>query len=153
MSVIDLLKEYGCFDSVCRICDLIKIDFSAGSDVICLHTQSALFRGLKFDDLLISSDDIFVPGKNYKKRFLRKFKWDIPGNTLFDDRLEIFTNEISNKKVKDVAIKGKDLLVDLEDGYRIEVLANTFTPDSEIYRIFKKDDLESHIVVETADEE
>ena len=63
MNIVDYLKAGSRLNSISRICDLIKIDFISEGKVICLHSQSALMRGLKKNELLISSNDIFLPSK------------------------------------------------------------------------------------------
>lgn len=149
MKSVDYLKNGSRLVSILRICDLIKLDFSTEDGLVCLHIQSALMRGLKGEELLISSYDLFLPSKNYKKRLFKKFKWDIPGNSLFDDQLYDFKDKILNKQILSAEMWGKDLILKFEEDYKIEVLAYTFETDREFFRIFKKGDLDSHIVVES----
>ena len=149
MKTVDCLKNESRLVSISRICDLIKIDFSTEDGYVCLHIQSALMRGLKKNELLISSYDLFLPSKNYRKKLFKKFKWDIPGNSFFDDRLDDFKNEIINKKILSVEMFGKDLVLKFEGNYRIEILSWTLEAGREIFRIFKKGVLDSHMVIET----
>ena len=106
-------------------------------------------RGLQKEQLLISSNDIFFPSKNYKKKLFKKFKWDLPGNTLFDDQLHDFKNRILDKAIFSVQMFGKDLILTFDENYKIEILACTLEQEREYFRIFKKGDLNSHIVVES----
>ena len=149
MSIVDCLTNGSSLISISRVCDLIKLDFTNETDFICLHVQSALMRGLKRDELLISSNDIFLPSRRYKKKLFKKFKWDMPGDSLFDDQLFNFKNEILNKKLHSVQILGKDLILEFDDDYKIEILSCTLENEREFFRIFRKGDLDSHIVVES----
>ena len=149
MNIVDYLKAGSRLNSISRICDLIKIDFISEGKVICLHSQSALMRGLKNKELLISSNDIFLPSKQYKKKLFRKFKWDIPGNTLFDDQLMVFEKEVINKNLLSVHVLGKDLILELDDNYKIEILSCTLEKGRELFRMFIKGELDSHIVFDS----
>ncbi len=149
MNIVDYLKAGSRLNSISRICDLIKIDFISEGKVICLHSQSALMRGLKNSELLISSNDIFLPSKQYKKKLFRKFKWDIPGNTLFDDQLMVFEKEVINKSLLSVHVLGKDLILELDDNYKIEILSCTLEKGRELFRMFIKGELDSHIVFDS----
>lgn len=149
MNILDILGNRSVLVSISRICNLIKLDFRNETGMICVHIQSALMRGLKNDKLLISSNDIFLPSKNYKKKPFKKFQWDVPNSTLFDDMLSDFKDEIIEKELCSVQYLGKDLLLKFEDNYRVEILACTLEQDREFYRVFKKGDLDSHFVVES----
>lgn len=149
MNIVDYLKAGSRLNSISRICDLIKIDFISEGKVICLHSQSTLMRGLKNNELLISSNDIFLPSKQYKKKLFRKFKWDIPGNTLFDDQLMVFEKEVINKNLLSVHVLGKDLILGLDDNYKIEILSCTLEKGRELFRMFIKGELDSHIVFDS----
>lgn len=136
-------------NSITRICDMIKIDFSSNEKELCLHIQSALFRVVKQDKLLISSNDIYVPSVNYIAKRFKKFKWDVPGNTLFDDCLQKIISKMLGKKVVSVNYDGQDLIINLEGQERIEIISNTLEKECEKFRLFVKGDIDSHIVVET----
>lgn len=88
------------------------------------------------------------PQKNYKKKPFKKFKWDVPGNSLFDEQVTAFSADILNKKVESVKLIGQDLFINLSFNYKIQVLANTTQAETEVFRIFKKGDLDSHFVIE-----
>ena len=149
MCFIGCLDKGCCLVNVVRICDMIKLDFlTTEGETVCLHVQTTIFRGLKHNKLLISSRDIYVPSIRYKKKKFRRFKWDIPGNSLFDDQMLDFKKEFLSKKVEGVNVVGKDLILDFGEGLVIELLSCTLEKDRELYRVFKKGDLASHIVVE-----
>ncbi len=148
MNLFNLLSENGILVTFVSVCDLIKLDFLANGDTICIHIQDALFRVFKNDRLIISSNDMFVPAKNYKKKPFKKFKWDVPGNSLFDEQVDAFSADILNKKVESVKLIGQDLFINLSFNYKIQVLANTTQAETEVFRIFKKGDLDSHFVIE-----
>lgn len=149
MRAIDCLKNDSRLVSISRVCDLIKLDFTTKNGYICLHIQSALMRGLRENELLISSYDLVLPSKSYKKKLFKKFKWDIPGNSLFDDQLYDFRDGIINKKIVSIEMLTKDLILYFEGNYRIEILAWTLEPGRELFRVFKKGDLDSHFVIES----
>lgn len=149
MRAIDCLKNGSRLVSISRVCDLIKLDFSTDDGLVCLHIQSALMRGLKEEQLLISSKDLLLPSKKYKKTLFKKFKWDIPGNSFFDDQLYEFKDKIFNKKILSVEMSGKDLILNFDENYKIEILSCTLEKERELFRIFKKGDLDSHMVVES----
>ena len=149
MNISDYLIEGSVLKNICRVCDLIKLDFSNNEETICLHIQSSLMRGFKKNRLLISSNDMFIPSKYYKRRPFKKFKWDIPGNSLFDDQLEEFKKEIANKKVQSISLCEKDLVILFEEDLKIDVLLISLETEKELFRIFKKGNLDSHLVVET----
>lgn len=149
MDLFQSLERDGICVACVRICDIIKLDFSVKEETICLHIQSALTRILKDNELLVSSNDMFVPGKNHKKSFFKKFKWDIPGNSLFDDCLDKINDDLLNKKILNVQFIGRDLIINFDSGISIQVLCYTLEQDREVFRIFMKGDLNSHIVIDT----
>ena len=149
MTIFDYFGNESVLINISRVCDLIKLDFSIKDSIVCLHIQSSLMRGLKANKLLISSSDMFLPSKHYKEKRFKKFKWDIPGNSLFDDQLDDCKEKFINKKLNLISILEKDLILNFDDDYKIEVLAYTLEPDRELFRIFRKGDLDSHLVFET----
>ena len=68
---------------------------------------------------------------------------------MFDDQLHDFKNKILNKAIVSVQTVGKDLILTFDENYEIEILACTLEQEREYFRIFKKGDLNSHIVVES----
>ena len=149
MDRVDCLTAGGSLISISRICDLIKLDFLIKEKIVCLHVQSALFRVLKANELLVSSNDMFLPSKNYKRKLFKKFKWDIPGNSLFDDQLLDVKGQILNKTVQSILFLGNDLIIEIGDDYKIEVLSCTMEKGREIFRVFKKGNIDCHTVIET----
>ena len=136
MNIINKLIDIKLLN-ISRICNLIKLDFETkDNQTICIHIQSALFRGLELGNLLITSNDIYVPSIQHKKSL--KFKWDLPGNTLFDDQLLLFEKKVLGKKVISVDLKNKDLFIELQDNYRLEIIANTLENDTENFRVFTR---------------
>ena len=136
----------GKLNALSRICDLIKIDFEVFGKKICLHIQDATFRIIKSGKLLVVNSDMSVPRKNFNKK---KFKWDEPGATLFDDQVAEYKEELINSQVADVLVSEKDLILTLNSGLRIEILHDTLESGREVYRIFESGNLESHYVMET----
>lgn len=148
MNLFDFI-ENAVLVGIFRIGDLIKLDFSLKNVTYCIHVQNALLRGVKSGELVMSSFDMYLPSKSYRKKLFKKFKWDVSGNNLFDEQLEEFKKYILNKQVKTISRSSLDLVLNFSSDVRIELLANTLEKDKEVYRIFKKDDLDSHYVVET----
>lgn len=136
-------------NGIARICDLIKINFETCEKEVCLHIQKALFRVIEYENLLISSWDMGIPSKNFKKKLFKRFKWDIAGNTLYDDEVRENEKKLLGRIVNDVIFHGKDLILLLENNLRLEIIADTLKSDYEIFRIFELNNLDSHYVVES----
>lgn len=149
MEIFDYLSKGGILIGISRVCDLIKLDFSIRDEIICLHIQSSLMRVLKENKLLMSSNDLFLPSKHFKKKPFKRFKWDIPGNSFFDDQLTNIKEQILYKPLCLISILEKDLILNFDDGYKIEILACTLEKERELFRIFRKGDLDSHLIFET----
>ena len=149
MNIADFLKSGSTIVSISRVGDLIKLDFLTDDGLTCLHVKNALMRGLKKDKLLISSFDLVLPSKNYKKKLFKKFKWSIPDNSLIDDQLHDFNDGILNKKILSVEMNGKDLILNFEDNYKIEILDFTLELRNELFRISKKGALDNFMIIET----
>lgn len=73
----------------------------------------------------------------------------MPGNTLFDDQLMVFEKEVINKNLLSVHVLGKDLILELDDNYKIEILSCTLEKGRELFRMFIKGELDSHIVFDS----
>ena len=129
-----------------RTCDLVMFEFIfPGKDSVCLHIQRS-FRVLDGDKLLISYDDMYEPSEKFKKK---KFQYDIPGDTLFDDAVKQHRQKLLGAKVSKVYCSGKDLFLELDNNIRIEVLEDTVQTGVELYRIFEDNDEFRHFIVET----
>ena len=135
-------------ESINRLCNLIKVDFLKEEKRFCLHIQTALFRGIKNEEVVFASDDIYLPNENYKKKLFHRFRWDKPGFSLFDFQLDKNKNSFINKKVVTAKHDDKDLIVKLENNCRLEVFSRTLEKEIEVFRIFEKGNLESHYVLE-----
>ena len=114
-----------------------------------LHIQKALFRISDPERLLICSGDMWTPGDNYQKKLFRKFQWDKPGNSLFDEQVKKYKEMLLGATVDSVSQSAKDLIIKLNNGLSIEIFTDTLVPDHEVYRLLQYRDLESHYVVET----
>lgn len=138
-------------NSVSRACGLIKLVFlSLNGETVCIHSQGSLLRVLKNNRLVLSSEDLFVPGAKYNAEKHKEFSCDYLGITLFDDELEQIIDDIIGLKITAVNTIGNDLYIDLENNFKVNILPNTLEKDTENYRIFIKGDLNSHYVVENA---
>ena len=143
----NLLRESEVLD-VWRVCDLVLFEFkSKEGAVIRLHVSGDL-RIVDDENLLASYFDMHEPGTNYKKKIFRKFKYDEPGHTLFDDQLKSIIDRLKGAKVLNVKFERKDLFLKLDNNIKIEVPQYTLKADQEFYRLFVKGDLDSHFIVE-----
>ncbi len=119
-----------------RSCDLVMFDFTCiNQEKVNLHTQCFL-RILDNGKLIISSNDLYRRGKNSKK----KFKWDKPGTTLFEDNLDLYQSKIYSKFVVEINLINSDVTINFEDGLKLELIVDT-TETEEKYRFFSKDDV------------
>gem|GEM_PF-6916962 len=139
----------GKINHIGRTCDLIMIGFDFPDKELGLHVQKALFRVSAPEKLLICSGDMWTPGDNYQKKLFKKFQWDNPGDSLFDEQVEKYEEMLLGATVDSASQSAKDLIIKLNNGLSIEVLADTLVPEHEVYRLFQRNDLESHYVVET----
>ena len=136
-------------NSISRVCGLIKLDFrSLSGEIICIHSQDSLLRVVKDNQLVLSSEDLFVQGTKYNAEKNKKFSCDYLDITLYDDELEQIIDSLIGVKVTDVKIIGNDLYIVLENNFKLSILPNTLEKDTENYRVFIKGDLNSHYVVE-----
>lgn len=139
----------GMLNSISRVCGLIKLDFrSLSGEIICIHSQDSLLRVVKDNQLVLSSEDLFVQGTKYNAEKNKKISCDYLDITLYDDELEQIIDSLIGVKVTDVKIIGNDLYIVLENNFKLSILPNTLEKDTENYRVFIKGDLNSHYVVE-----
>lgn len=65
----------GMLNSISRVCGLIKLGFlSLNGETVCIHSQGSLLRVLKNNRLVLSSEDLFVPGLNIMQRKIKNFR-------------------------------------------------------------------------------
>lgn len=119
-----------------RMCDLIMLDFSSKEGKnFSLHILTFM-RIFAKDRLIVSSWDMYRKGKKSKK----KFKYDCPNSTMYDDEIEENNEILCSVAIKSVALKNKDLYISLENGVRIEILIDAVKLDEneseEEYRVF-----------------
>ena len=139
----------GMLNSISRVCGLIKLGFlSLNGETVCIHSQGSLLRVLKNNRLVLSSEDLFVPGAKYNAEKNQEFSCDYLDITLFDDELEQIINSIIGLRIISVKTIVDDLYIVLESDYTVSILPNTLEKDTENYRIFTQGDLNSHYVVE-----
>lgn len=119
-----------------RTCDLIMFDFIKMNNSVALHSE-CFVRISQKDTTLLSSNDIYVCGRNTKKR---KYRWDKPGASLFDESLIDCKELVYDKEIVDVLIENAGLKIVLNDDILIEIIPNS-VQDVEHYRIFTKDEV------------
>ena len=101
-----------------------------------LHIQS-FFRFLKKDRLLISSEDMYRCGK---KCIPERFRWDEPGNSLFDEALDTNIDIITGSKIKKIVKEANgDLTIVFENSLSLQILIDTIESE-EKYRIFNSEE-------------
>ncbi len=113
-----------------RTCNLIMITFANNSHEIWLHIE-CFFRVFNKNKTLICSEDIYKKGRKSKKRF----KWDKPFSSLFDDCVEDNGTYILRIPISNVELKNNELYIYLANGVILEIIPNTVI-DDEAYRIF-----------------
>lgn len=119
-----------------RTCNLIMLDLDSTqqNNHVNIHIE-CLLKILKDDAVIASTNDIYYPGRNVKHK---KFRWDRPNMSLFDDCIIDNQNLILFQKVVDVMFINKELKMFLENGVIIEFIPDT-VKDLEAYRIFNKE--------------
>jgi len=129
-----------------RTCDVVifSFDTQCGNEVR-LHVLGTFRMVDKEHMLLVAYEDMFLRGKEYKKK---KFKYDTVGGTVFDDKVKEHNSKFIDIIARDVEFKGRDLYITLENDVKIEVTVYSHKDDTEFYRLFMKNDLDSHYVVE-----
>ena len=139
----------GKINHIGRTCDLIMIGFDFPDKELGLHVQKALFRVSAPEKLLICSGDMWTPGDNYQKKLFKKFQWDKPGDSLFDEQVKQHKAMLLGAIVDSATQSAKDLIIKLNNELSIEIFADTLVPEHEVYRLLHYHDWESHYVVET----
>lgn len=123
--------------SINRICDMVSVEFnSKENSTSYLHIQ-CFFRIKKGEKIVLSSEDMYRKGLKCKPE---EFEWDIPGNSLFDESIAAFHNELISKTILDITIsKTKDVIISLENQIVLEILIDTVS-DEEKYRFFDENE-------------
>lgn len=83
--------------------------------------------------LSVCSEDILHPSSSFKTKWYRPLTWVKSGSTMFDVTLDEFRNEIILKEVSNVERIRNDLIIFLENGYRIEVICDATKYDDEAH--------------------
>lgn len=124
-----------------RTCDLIMFDFIPfDNGNLALHL-SCFLRIILGERTLVSSNDIYVCGNKVKRR---KFRWDKPNMSLFDECIKENEILIYNKDIVNFEIKNNELKLLLENNVEIIIVPDT-VQDKEAYRIFSKN--EDYLIV------
>lgn len=114
-----------------RICNLIMFDLlDKSGNELSLHIE-CFMKVLKDNKIIVSTNDIYIPGKLYKKR---KFKFDKPGASLFDETLNANLKDIK-RKIADVQIQNNDMQISLENDIIIKIIPDT-TIEGEAYILY-----------------
>lgn len=124
-----------CISDIGRSCDVVWIIFN-GSSEIALHSQCT-FRIVSEKSVFLTSIDMYFPRDDIK---IDDFVWDIPGQSLFEQRLDLVKQELLGKNVINVEFsKNHDMYITLENGvifqfFRIYTWGEVL--DNENIRIF-----------------
>ena len=121
--------------SVKRTCDLVMFTFRLpdGRDIY-LHLTCFLLI-LYHNMRLACSNDMFVKGDQCRKR---RFKWDSPGDSLFDESLAKEESKWKGKRVTLFDMYDGTLRIVLEDNLRIFVIPDS-AKEKEFYRLFSSE--------------
>lgn len=118
--------------SVKRTCDLVMFTFRLPDDrEIYLHLTCFLLI-LYHNMRLACSNDMFVKGDQCRKR---RFKWDSPGDSLFDESLSKGEAKLKGKKVILIDMCDGALKIVLEDDVKLFVIPDS-VKEKEFYRFF-----------------
>ena len=130
-----ILKNFigGRIINISRICNLLSIRMILSDNhTISLHVQS-FFRIMKRNKVVVSSEDMY---RCSEKISSETFEWDVPGNSIFDETLQKYHEELVNSNILQVRkSKNGDLLLVLENGIVLQILIDTAVSE-EKYRIF-----------------
>ena len=123
----------GRITDITRVCDLVSLRvFLPSKKVVYIHIQT-FFRVLWKDGLIISSEDMYRCAEWGDKEH---FKWDVPGNSIFDDSIKKHLDIIKKSHIIGVTKQtAGDLIIFLEDDLSLQLLVNTVESE-EKYRIF-----------------
>ncbi len=105
------------------------------------------FRVLKNEMLVLGSNEMYVPRTDFGGSY-DEFKWDIPGENLYDEIRDSLMQEFIDKEVfvqKIMANCFGDLKIYLSEDYVIEVFNNSCCEES--WRFFDNEELHPHLVV------
>ncbi|MGI1659916.1 MAG: hypothetical protein ACRKFN_13270 [Desulfitobacterium sp.] len=109
-----------------------------------IHLECS-WRIIKNNIIEIGSKDLYVPSKEWKGDD-ENFEWDIQGNNLFDDWINLSNSclplNITNFSVDQVC----GIKVFFEEDYVLEIFPNNST-DDECWRFFIPGNLDSHLVI------
>jgi len=125
-----------------RTCDLAGFEFTLSSGKkLALHS----FCFIRFFDseiLLLVTNNMYGPKSTIAEEDRGNFKWDEPGESLFDEVFEKYQEKLFSTKVKKVTFKNNDLRLYFENGMLLEFLADTTKYDDhnccENFRIFER---------------
>lgn len=115
--------------------DIISIIFMLPTNIKLTLEITCLVR--IFDSggvLLICSEDLLHPSPSFKTRWHRPSTWLKSGSTMFDVTLDEFKKEIILKKVSKIEIIKNDVILFLENDYRIEVICDATKYDDKAHR-------------------
>ena len=121
--------------SVKRTCDLVMFTFRLpdGREIY-LHLTCFLLI-LYHNMRLACSNDMFVKGDQCRKR---RFKWDSPGDSLFDESLAKEESKWKGKRVTLFDMYDGTLRIVLEDNIKIFIIPDS-TKEKEFYRLFSSE--------------
>ncbi len=153
MSNADLFNELigSKITRISRACNCIMFTFETNDGrKIHLHVQCFL-RLLDKEDVVLTTENLYHPGKKYKKRLFKQFDWSMPGNNVYDDLIEDIKTDLLFASVKEVFRKGNDLFIVFDQRFRIDILEievkSLKDEYSENYRIFDDNKDKEHFVV------
>ncbi len=132
---LNILLKDSKIQAIKRTCNLIMVSIIDKQEkLFCLHSE-CFFRVYHNKRNLLCSEDMYIKGRKTKRRF----KWDKPSSSLFDDCIFDNSKLIIGINISDIKFFDNELRIFLENGVVVEIIPNTTRDDVESYRLFSKD--------------
>ena len=140
-----------------RACDLLWLGLGEDIDYIdykgrtskkseyALHLQCPWRIKNAEGRIVVASYDMYEPNSTIE--WFEDFDWDIQGNNLYDEKIEIWFKEKDRFVIAYELQTDLDLIVTFDDGNSLEIFMNK-TTDTEYWRFFNS---ENHVVVSGVD--
>lgn len=111
-----------------------------------LHVQcSWRVTNIENKQILFASSDIYEPKSTIN--WSEDFKWDVQGNTLFDEKSQKWFLENDMKKVKEWRMnRWGDLLLKLTNGDAIEIFVDS-SSSQECWRLFEHENVNEDFII------
>ncbi len=123
----------GCdLHNIKRTLDLIMFEFIANNESKIYINAQCFVRIKRSNRVIVSTDDLY---RSINDNGEEVFDWTEPDSSLFDDCLQKHSKLFKGLKVIDISFSDNDLVLNLQDDMKIEILIDT-TFIEEKYRLF-----------------